>query len=123
EREAREALAALLSQAGARVSVTASGKEAMSTLESSADVDLPEVILCDIAMPEEDGYKTLRRIRRWESDRSLPARRPMVALSAFTQREHRIRALSEGFQMHITKPVEPAELITVIASVARGLRV
>jgi CheY-like chemotaxis protein len=80
------------------------------------------VVLCDIAMPEEDGYATLKRIRRWESGHPARGRRPAIALSAFTQREDRIRALSEGFQMHLTKPVAPAELVTVIASVAHGMR-
>ena len=124
QREARESLAALLAQAGANVKAAASGREALGVLESSSDNATPEVIVCDIAMPDEDGYETLKRIRRWESEsrRALP-RRPAVALSAFTQREDRIRALSEGFQMHLTKPVAPAELITVISSVARGMRV
>ena len=123
QREARESLAALLAQAGAITGTAASGKEAMSRLEASVASDLPEVILCDIAMPEEDGYKTLRRIRQWERAKDDGTRRPVIALSAFTHREHRARALSEGFQMHLTKPVAPAELIAVIASVARGVRV
>jgi len=50
-------------------------------------------------------------------------KRPAVALTAFTEREDRRRALAEGFQMHLTKPVAPAELLTVIASVAHGMRV
>ncbi|MGE5616266.1 MAG: response regulator, partial [Bacillota bacterium] len=123
QREARDSLAALLSQAGAAVCTAASGKDAMSRLESSDAAELPEVILCDIAMPDEDGYKTLRRIRQWERAKDDRGRRPVLALSAFTQSEHRIRALSEGFQMHIAKPVAPAELIAVIASLAREARV
>src|SRR5258706_5012817 len=120
--EARESVAALLAQAGARVSATASGQEAMAHLERAEGSGAAEVVVCDIAMPDEDGYATLKRIRAWESSRAV-ARRPAIALSAFTQREDRIRALSEGFQMHLTKPVAPAELIAVIASVARGMRV
>jgi PAS domain S-box-containing protein len=124
QREARESLAMLLGQAGASVETAASGEEAMRLLERGADAQPPEVIVCDIAMPEEDGYATLKRIRRWEGGAGhASARRPAVALSAFTQREDRIRALSEGFQMHLTKPVAPAELIIVISSVARGMRV
>jgi CheY-like chemotaxis protein len=82
----------------------------------------PEVIVCDIAMPGEDGYATLRRIRRWEASRPGPGRtrRPAVAISAFTQREDRQRALAEGFEMHLAKPVAPMELATVISSVARA---
>jgi CheY-like chemotaxis protein len=125
QREARESLATLLAQAGASVAAAASGQEAMQLLQKSSGAQSPEVIVCDIAMPEEDGYSTLKRIRRWEVEQSGRAatRRPAVALSAFTQREDRIRALSEGFQMHLTKPVAPAELIIVISSVARGMRV
>ena len=122
QREARESLAALLSQAGAGVKVAASGQEALAHLALDDDRDSPQVVVCDIAMPDEDGYATLKRIRRWESADAARGRRPAVALSAFTQREDRIRALSEGFQMHLTKPVTPAELVTVIASVARGMR-
>jgi len=122
QREARESLAALLSQAGAAVKVAASGQEALAHLALDDERDSPQVLVCDIAMPDEDGYATLKRIRRWESADAARGRRPAIALSAFTQREDRIRALSEGFQMHLTKPVTPAELVTVIASVARGMR-
>ncbi len=121
QREARESLAALLRQAGAAVFVAASGKEALAQLEGGAAGE-DDVIICDIAMPGEDGYATLKRIRAWEAAHSRP-RRPAIALSAFTQREDRMRALTEGFQMHLTKPVAPAELAVVVASVARGLRV
>ena len=119
--EARESLAALLQQSGAAVQTAASGREAVSLLQAEAHDDSPQVIVCDIAMPDEDGYQTLRRIRDWESA-AVGTHRPAVALSAFTQREDRIRALSEGFQMHLTKPVAPAELVIVLASVARGMR-
>ncbi|HUJ00719.1 MAG TPA: ATP-binding protein [Usitatibacter sp.] len=122
QREARESLAALLAQAGAAVNVAASGQEALAHLALGDEPESPEVVVCDIAMPDEDGYSTLKRIRRWESGDRSRGRRPAIALSAFTQREDRIRALSEGFQMHLTKPVAPAELVTVIASVARGMR-
>jgi CheY-like chemotaxis protein len=122
QREARESLAALLAQAGAAVEVAGSGEEALAHLALESDTGQPEVVVCDIAMPEEDGYATLKRIRRWETGGARRGRRPAIALSAFTQREDRIRALSEGFQMHLTKPVAPAELVTVIASVARGMR-
>jgi PAS domain S-box-containing protein len=122
QREARESLAALLTQAGAAVKLAASGVEALAHLALGGESDQPEVVVCDIAMPDEDGYATLKRIRRWEAIQAGRGRRPAIALSAFTQREDRIRALAEGFQMHLTKPVAPAELVTVIASVAHGMR-
>jgi CheY-like chemotaxis protein len=123
QREARESLATLLTQAGAIVGVAASGMEALANQVNADEGDRPDVIVCDIAMPDEDGYATLKRIRAWEASRHGATRRPVIALSAFTQREDRIRALTEGFQMHLTKPVAPAELIIVIASVVRGMRV
>jgi CheY-like chemotaxis protein len=123
QREARESVAALLEQAGAEVFAASSGQAALDHLGQRAVDDAIEVIVCDIAMPGEDGYATLRRIRSWEQSLPEKSPRPAVALSAFTEREDRIRALSEGFQMHLTKPVAPAELIIVIASVARGMRV
>ena len=124
QREARESVAALLRQAGANVFAVASGREALAHLAGAGPAG-SEVIVCDIAMPDEDGYATLKRLREWESAHPSTdkVRRPAIALSAFTQREDRIRALAAGFQMHLTKPVAPAELITVVASVARGMRV
>jgi CheY-like chemotaxis protein len=121
QREARESLTALLVQAGAMVDAAASGAEAIACLDNAAPDARPQVIVCDIAMPDEDGYATLKRIRAWEAAHAT-ARRPAVALTAFTQREDRMRALAEGFQMHLTKPVAPAELSIVIASVARRMR-
>jgi signal transduction histidine kinase/ActR/RegA family two-component response regulator len=123
QREARESLATLLTQAGAVVSAAASGLEALASLVNADEDALPHVFVCDIAMPDEDGYATLKRIRTWEAAHPEGGRRPAIALSAFTQREDRMRALTEGFQMHLTKPVAPAELIIVIASIARGMRV
>jgi PAS domain S-box-containing protein len=122
QREARESVAALLAQAGASVQAACSSASAMEQLDAGGTGSANEIIVCDIAMPGEDGYATLKRIRAWEAVHP-GARRPAIALSAFTQRQDRIRALSEGFQMHLTKPVAPAELITVIASIARGMRV
>jgi CheY-like chemotaxis protein/anti-sigma regulatory factor (Ser/Thr protein kinase) len=123
QREARESLATLLQQAGAKVAAAASGAEALEHLRNGAGPPATEVIICDIAMPVEDGYATLKRIRAWEGTQPGATHRPAIALSAFTQREDRIRALTEGFQMHLTKPVAPAELVIVIASVVRGMRV
>ncbi len=124
QREARESLATLLTQAGAAVVTAASGQEALAHLAIADDNEQPQVIVCDIAMPGEDGYSTLKRIRAWEAARRGGAAKcPAVALSAFSQREDRMRALAEGFQMHLTKPVAPAEMILVLSSVARGVRV
>jgi CheY-like chemotaxis protein len=121
QREARESLGALLTQAGAEVELAASGREAITALDNGHPGHGPDVVVCDIAMPDEDGYATLKRIRAWEAAHAAP-KRPAIALTAFTQHEDRVRALAEGFRMHLTKPVAPAELIIVIASVARRTR-
>lgn len=124
QREARESLATLLTQAGAGVTAAASCEEALAHLAVGEVHEQPQVIVCDIAMPGEDGYATLRRIRAWESARGgARAKRPAVALSAYAQHEDRMRALAEGFQMHLTKPVAPAELIIALSSVVRGMRI
>lgn len=68
-------------------------------------------------MPGEDGYSLIRRVREWE--RGQGAHIPAVALTAYGQVEDRIHALSSGFQMHVTKPVEPAELALAIVSLIR----
>jgi CheY-like chemotaxis protein len=73
-------------------------------------------VLCDIAMPEVDGYEMVRRLR------ALPAtaggRVPAAALSAYARVEDRRRALLAGFNIHVAKPVDPEELIAVVASLA-----
>ena len=76
----------------------------------------PDVLVSDIAMPGEDGYSLIRRVRalRAEGGGNVPA----VALTAYARAEDRMKAILAGFQMHVTKPVEPAELLTMVASLA-----
>jgi PAS domain S-box-containing protein len=124
QEDAREAVAALLTQSGACVFAMPSGREARTCLDACDERDYPDVLVCDIAMPGEDGYETLKRIRTWENTnpRRGGERLPAIALTAFAEPADRLRALTEGFQMHVSKPVAPAELIVVIASVARGMQ-
>jgi CheY-like chemotaxis protein len=65
-------------------------------------------------MPGEDGYQFIEKYRRWEKQSGT--RTPAVALTAYARAEDRVRALAAGFQMHVAKPIEPAELLVVIAS-------
>lgn len=117
QEEARESLSVVLSSAGAKVLAATSASDALARL-SLPDAPVPDMVVCDIAMPGEDGYAALRRLRQWKSpEGGVPlARVPAVALTAFSQREDRIKALTAGFQMHMTKPVAPEELIVVIDS-------
>jgi signal transduction histidine kinase/CheY-like chemotaxis protein len=112
EPDARELVAAVLVQSGAEVVATASAAEALDALARAR----PHVLVSDISMPDEDGYALLRRVRSLGLDRG--ARLPAVALTAYARPEDRARALAVGFQVHVPKPVEPAELVEVVARLA-----
>jgi CheY-like chemotaxis protein/nitrogen-specific signal transduction histidine kinase len=123
QEETRESLSVVLTTAGANVFAAGSAKEVLDWLPTLALAEMPDILLCDIAMPGEDGYSVLRKIRAWKTGNGFAPlhRLPALALTAFSQREDRIRALTSGFQMHVTKPVAPEELIVVIATmVLRG---
>jgi PAS domain S-box-containing protein len=108
ERDARQLLRRVLEDGRAEVAVAASADEAMELLEGFR----PDLLVCDIGMPEHDGYELIRRVRARTLAKALPA----VALTAFARTEDRRRALLAGFQTHIAKPVDPAELVAVVAS-------
>jgi CheY-like chemotaxis protein len=76
----------------------------------------PDVLVSDLGMPDHDGYDLIRAVRALPSEAG--GRAPAAALSAFARPEDRRRALMAGFQTHIAKPVEPAELLVVVASLA-----
>jgi PAS domain S-box-containing protein len=116
EANARELIASVLESYGARVTPFASVGEALELLTSGPR---PDVLICDLAMPGEDGFNLIHKLREWEKahDGVMPA----IALTAFGRIEDRTRALYAGFQMHITKPVEPVELAIVVRSlIERG---
>jgi signal transduction histidine kinase/ActR/RegA family two-component response regulator len=120
QEEARVALAHFLGGFGVNVTAVSSGAEALSILADLSDGEQPDVLICDIAMPDEDGYSVLNRVRQFEAKRGVKMSHeiPAIALTGMAQSEDRMRALSAGFRMHLAKPVEPAELIIVIASLA-----
>jgi signal transduction histidine kinase/ActR/RegA family two-component response regulator len=113
EADARHLLTAVLEQCGARVRTCASGAEVLGAMEEFK----PDVLISDIGMPEEDGYALMKRIRAWETARGEQAT-PAVALTAYARVEDRLQALMAGYNMHVSKPVEPAELAIVIASLS-----
>ncbi|MGI8545377.1 MAG: PAS domain S-box protein [Aridibacter sp.] len=80
----------------------------------------PDVLVSDIGMPEEDGYSLIRKIRNLPDAQQKQT--PAIALTAFTRAKDRMQALSSGYQNHVSKPVEPDELITVIASIMGRLQ-
>jgi CheY-like chemotaxis protein len=96
----RDAVAEMLTDTGARVMVAQSAAEAMRAVDEFH----PQVLLCDIAMPGEDGYAFMRRLRA-----RSPAQGgiiPALALTALAGEDDRRRALAAGFQMHLTKPID-----------------
>lgn len=110
--DTRELIAAVLGQQGADVRVSPSAREAVETLRSWR----PDVLVSDIEMPDENGYELIRRVRAL--GREGGGRIPAVALTAYAQTADRSRALLEGFQLHVVKPVEPAEIAAAVASLA-----
>jgi CheY-like chemotaxis protein len=104
----------VLTEAGATVIAVASAREA---LRQVLDGQRPDVLISDIGLPEEDGYALVRQIRQHEAEHGgfLPA----IALTGFARAEDRTRILASGFQVHVSKPLDPAELTAAIAAVAR----
>jgi signal transduction histidine kinase/CheY-like chemotaxis protein len=110
EPESRDLLAHVLEHAGATVATASSAGEAWAVLQS----DAPDVLVSDIEMPGEDGYTLIRRARGLSTVqmRGMIA----VAVTAHARPKDRVRALQAGYQWHLPKPLEPAELVSVIAS-------
>jgi PAS domain S-box-containing protein len=116
QEDARMILTQTLGEYGAQVTAVSSGAEALALL-SDPSRGRPDALILDIAMPDEDGYTVLKKVRELEARQGHEADRiPAVALTAFGRSEDRLRALKAGFQMHVAKPVEPDELAIVIAS-------
>jgi PAS domain S-box-containing protein len=109
EPDTRAMLAMLLSNRGAEVQCCASAREALQAERAFA----PHVVVSDIGMPDEDGYQFIRALRAREAADGR-ANVPAIALTAYARVDDRMRALAHGFQMHVAKPVHPAELLTVI---------
>ncbi len=113
EEDARSTLTAILQQYGAQPTSAASAREAFDAVTR----DRPDLLLSDIAMPDEDGYVLMRRIRATVDARRLPA----AALTAYVADESQARALEAGFQAHLAKPIEPSSLATALAKLLRGV--
>jgi PAS domain S-box-containing protein len=113
EPDTRELLKIGLGQCGGEVTLAASVAEALKVMATLK----PDLLISDIGMPEEDGYELIRRVR------SLPdesgGRVPAIALTAYARVEDRMQALRAGYQMHVPKPVELAELVAVAASLVQ----
>jgi CheY-like chemotaxis protein len=120
QEEARVVLTHTLNEYGARVTAVSSGVEALAFLSCPPDGRRPDALILDIAMPDEDGYAVLKKVRALESEQGATAPPvPAIALTAHASAEDRLRGLQAGFQMHVAKPVEPTELAVVILSLVK----
>ena len=110
--DARDLIKRVLEDCSAEVITAGTVDEALLILEAQK----PDVLISDIGMPDADGFELLRRVRALGPARG--GRVPAIALTAFARAEDRTRALRAGFLVHVSKPVDPSELIATVASVA-----
>jgi CheY-like chemotaxis protein len=110
EIDARSLLTTMLERCGAQVIAVGSAREGLESVETWK----PDVLIADIGMPVEDGYGLIKKIRALPKERG--GQTPALALTAYARTEDRVRALSEGYQVHLAKPVDRFELAAVITS-------
>lgn len=109
EEDARKLLRLAIEQAGGEVRDAESAAEGLRHAEEWK----PSIVLADIGMPEQDGYQFIRALREWEKHSGT--RTPAVAFTAYARTEDRLQALAAGYQIHVPKPVDPVELVLIIA--------
>ena len=109
EADARELMRMVLRSTGAEVMAAANADEAFEQVEQWC----PDILVSDIGLPGDDGYVLVQKLRQREARRggSMPA----LAVTAYARAEDRSRALAAGFQMHVAKPLEPADFVAAIA--------
>jgi CheY-like chemotaxis protein len=106
-----EIISAVLAAAGAEIRTCLSASQALTAI----DAWVPDLLVSDIAMPGDDGYTLIRKIRARKTEEG--GRMLAVALTAYGRNEDRMKALSAGYQVHVGKPIEPSQLVSVVASV------
>ncbi|AKV04521.1 Chemotaxis protein methyltransferase CheR [Labilithrix luteola] len=114
EEDMRDLIAMILEHAGAKVTRVPTVEDAMRSLEAC----VPDVALSDLAMPIEDGFVFVQRVRSATNEGVRQV--PLVAMTAYARAEDRQRVLAAGFQRHVAKPIKPAELVSVLRELARA---
>jgi CheY-like chemotaxis protein len=109
--DAREMLGLFLTMRGARVTSAGSARAALEAI----DREVPDVLIADISMPQVDGYQFIRALRA--RPRARGGHIPAIAVTGYTQEMHRQRALSDGFQVFLSKPVSPDTITDVVVEV------
>ncbi len=109
---------AVLEEYGAQMTGVESAKEALATLR--ANPGGYDVLLSDIGLPEEDGYSLIRQVR--ELSPEAGGQIPAAALTAYAEYADQTEALAAGFQMHVAKPIPPAQLLSIVATLAGRLK-
>ena len=112
DQDSLDLIAAIFFEVGGEVRFATSAAEGFRILEEWR----PDVLISDIEMPGEDGYTFIRRVRGLEASRG--GKTPAIALTAYGRIEDRLRTLAAGFSMNVPKPVDPAELIAIVVSLA-----
>jgi PAS domain S-box-containing protein len=114
--DVREVVSAVLGQCGAEVQAVGTASEALQTLARFA----PHVLVSEVEMHGETGFSLIQKVRALPADRG--GRVPAAALSAYSRTDDRVQALLAGFQIHVPKPIQPTELVAVVASLAARAR-
>jgi CheY-like chemotaxis protein len=108
----REVIADVLRRSGAAVEMAGSAQEALEALVRTR----PDILLTELDLPDESGYALLRKVRSLPDDAG--GRTPAAVVTTRSRVEDRVEALLAGFQMHLDKPVRPAELVAVVSNLA-----
>ena len=111
--DTRDLVATLLAQAGAVTFTASNAREGIGM----APRVRPDVLVCDLAMPDEDGLAVVRKVKAWAAEAGVAL--PALALSAYARAEDRDQALAMGFDLYLTKPVEPSALVRAVAGLPR----
>jgi PAS domain S-box-containing protein len=116
EADMREVITLVLNRHRARVTSVSSAGEAFTVITEASRT--PDVLVCDIGLPDEDGYTLMRRVRAWEAVRGVQI--PAAALTAYARDEERTQAFLAGFQIHIPKPFQPIDLVNALCTLCNS---